>query len=99
MSKIYIILISLFLGIHPLFSQDYFHKKENQNRKHLLLFHPTRSNLERYSFLMEEDMLDRGKLKIVGVYFEAEKYDYREMISKRSLGFHLRFWKEFSKSL
>lgn len=82
------ILVSL-LFLQPLSAQDYFNKKENQNRRHLVLVHPTRSNLERYSFLINEGILDPGKLKIVGIYFEAENFDYDEIIEDfPEFGFH-----------
>ena len=90
MKPLYILILSFLTGIQPLFSQDYFHKKENRNRRHLILVHPTRSNLERYSYLLEEGILDPGKLKIVGLYFEAENYDYSEVIKDYpQFGFHM----------
>jgi putative glutamine amidotransferase len=72
------------------YSQDFFNLKENQNRKHLVIVHPTSSNLERYSFLIEEGILNPGNLKIVGVYFEAEKYGYDKVMEDYpQFGFHM----------
>ncbi len=90
MKALYILYLALITGIQPLLSQDYFHRKENRNRRHLILVHPTRSNLERYSYLLEEKILDPGKLKIVGLYFEAENYDYSDVINDYpQFGFHM----------
>ena len=72
------------------FPQDYFNHKKNQNKNHLVIVHPTRSNLERYTFLLSNHILDPGKNKIVGLYFEDEEYDYTEVIRDYpEFGFHM----------
>lgn len=84
-----IIFLILFIGLQTLNAQDYFNKKENQNRKHLVIVHPTRSNLERYTYLINEGIFDPGNLKLVGLYFEAEKYDYKKVMEEfPDFGFH-----------
>ncbi|MGC9342239.1 MAG: gamma-glutamyl-gamma-aminobutyrate hydrolase family protein [Bacteroidales bacterium] len=89
MMRFKIILLILLTGLQGLYAQDYFNKKENQNRRHLVIVHPTRSNLERYSFLIDEGILDPGNLKLVGLYFEAEEYDYDNIIEDfPDFGFH-----------
>jgi putative glutamine amidotransferase len=83
----FLIILSLFFL--PLQSQDYFDKPANQNKNHLLIMHPTRSNLERYSFLIESGLLKPGKNKIVGIYFKEENYDYSNVIEDfPGIGFH-----------
>lgn len=70
-------------------AQDFFDKKENQHRNHLILVHPTRSNLERYSYLIGNGILNPGNLRIVGVYFQKENYDYSELAKDfPNFGFH-----------
>lgn len=74
--------LSLFLILqHPLCSQNHFNLPENQHPGHLVIVHPTRSNLGRYTFLLEQGILNPGNLQIVGLYFEAENYNYEEMIA------------------
>jgi putative glutamine amidotransferase len=74
-------LILLLILQHPISSQDYFNLPENQHAGHLILVHPTRSNLERYTYLIEQGILNPGDLKIVGLFFEAENYIYEGVIA------------------
>lgn len=80
MRQILFFIITFALAI-PCNSQDYFNKKENQNRKHLVIIHPTELILNQYKYLIDNKILDPGKNKIVGVYFEDEYYDYEKIIS------------------
>lgn len=83
-------LILLLILLHPLCAQNHFNLPENQNPGHLVIVHPTRSNLERYTFLLEQGILNPGELKIVGLCFEAEKYNYEEVIAAyRGIAFHM----------
>ena len=84
-----LLLISVVFIINPAFSQDYFNKKENQHKKHLIIVHPTSSNMERYTYLIENGILDPGKMEIVGLYFEDEEYDYSNVLEDfPTIGFH-----------
>ena len=84
-----LILISIFFIVHPAFSQDYFNIKKNHNNNHLVIVHPTEANMDRYAFLIENNILNPGKKKIVGLYFESEEYNYEEVINKYpEIGFH-----------
>lgn len=89
MTRIFIIICFAFLSISS-YSQDYFNQKKNQHKNNLVIVHPTRSNLERYSYLIDNKILNPGKNKIVGLYFEEEKYDYQELIADfPKFGFHM----------
>ncbi len=81
MIKIIPFLSLLLILQHPLCSQNYFNLPENQHPGHLVIVHPTSANLERYTFLLEEGILNPGQLKIVGLCFEAENYNYEGVIA------------------
>jgi putative glutamine amidotransferase len=57
-------------------AQDYFSNPDNRHSNHLIIVHPTRTNLERYRFLIENKIFNPGKNKLVGLYFKGEAYDY-----------------------
>ena len=89
MKIIRITVFLLFCSLCPLLSQNHFNLEENQHRRHLVIVHPTRANLERYSLLVKEGILDPGNRKLVGVYFEAENYAYENVIKDfPDFGFH-----------
>lgn len=87
--KLIITIIFSFIFLNTSYSQEYFNKKENQNKKHLIIVHPSLSNMERYDFLIKNGILDPKNLTIVGVYFKDENNDYQEVIDKfPDYGFH-----------
>ena len=44
--------------------------------KNLILVHPTEYNLELFTYLIDQKIVDIDHLKIIGVYHEKESYDY-----------------------
>ena len=88
--KLFPLISLLLILLQPLCSQDYFHKTENQHTNNLVLVHPTLSNLERYTYLINEGILDPGGMKVVGLCFEAENYNYDAVIRDYpEVGFHI----------
>lgn len=71
------------------FSQDYFDQSGNQHENHLIIVHPTRSNLDRYLFLIKNGIIDPGENQLVGLYFESEQTDYSSIVEDYpEFGFH-----------
>lgn len=89
MIRIFIIVCLAFLSFSS-YAQDYFNQKKNQHKNNLVIVHPNRSNMERYAFLIKNKILNPGRNKIVGLYFEEENYDYRQVINDfPEFGFHM----------
>lgn len=87
--KLYLAIISFLALFNNSYSQNYFNLSENQNKNHLVIVHPTLSNMERYDFLIKNGIIDTKGMSIVGVYFEEENNDYQEVISSfPEYGFH-----------
>jgi putative glutamine amidotransferase len=60
-----------------LYSQTYFGTNDfDGENKHLVLTHPTVYNLKTFACLLEDDMVSLEQTKVVGVYYEEERYDY-----------------------
>lgn len=78
MKRLLLIQISLvfFLGA---FSQDFFNTDFNQKKKYIILTNPTVHNLKTIQFLVNAKLLDVNtrKTNFVGVYFEDQKYDFK----------------------
>jgi len=88
MKKLLVILSFLALFSYG-YSQDYFNLPENQNKNHLVIVHPTLSNMKRYDFLIKNEIIDIKGMTVVGIYFEEEYSDYQEVISGfPEYGFH-----------
>ncbi|MCF8381549.1 MAG: gamma-glutamyl-gamma-aminobutyrate hydrolase family protein [Bacteroidales bacterium] len=73
-------ILAAFLFISSSFSQDYFNQKENQHKDHLLIVHPSLSNMSRYDFLIKNGIIDPKGMSIVGLYFEDEADNYQSVI-------------------
>lgn len=75
-----LILISFVSG--SIQAQDYFSNPENRHPDHLILVHPTRNNLQHYRYLKERSIFNAGELKVVGLYFKGEEYDYSGLLEE-----------------
>ncbi len=80
--KNYVLLffVLLLIGFQTATAQNFFDKPENRNRHHLILLHPTASNLQWYQNLVAKGYFSPGDLTPVGLYFEEEKTNYSQVI-------------------
>jgi len=49
-----------------------------QNDNTLIIVHPTKYNLSLFNYLLENKIIEINNLKIIGVYYSKENYDYSE---------------------
>ncbi len=59
-------------------SQDFFDSDFNKNKNYVLLTNPTVETVKTIQYLMDNRLLrlNKRKVKLVGVYFEGEDYDF-----------------------
>lgn len=70
-------LIALFLFPAGLNAQDYFDSQNYQKgESHLVLMHPTVSNIRTVNNLLRKDILILDDFNFVGVFHSGERYDY-----------------------
>jgi len=75
-------IIMLFLLMPAsLFAQDYFsNQAKNSESAHLVLMHPTVSNIKTINNLLKKEILSPGDYNFVGVYHSGERYNYDRTI-------------------
>ncbi len=70
-------LIVILLFPAGLQAQDYFNSQNYQEEKsHLVLMHPTVSNIRTMNNLLRKDILNLDDFSFVGVFHSGERYDY-----------------------
>lgn len=60
--------------------QNFFNKDFNQKKQYIILTNPTIKNLKTINYLVENKLLkiNTRKINFVGVYFDDQKYDFRQ---------------------
>ena len=73
----FFLFLFFFLKTGIVWGQSYFASDPEPGTDHLLILHPTRTNLERFSYLIEEDILPLpDNLEVVWVYTAFSTMDY-----------------------
>ena len=82
MRKIYILSIVLFVLTlaQTSFGQNFLDGEFNQEKKYLLLAHPTVQNLKTIIYLTEHGIFDIGDAEIIAVYHRDESYNFNQSI-------------------
>jgi putative glutamine amidotransferase len=62
------------------FAQNFLESEFKPGKTYILLAHPTVQNIETIEFMLNNDILQVPDVDFVGVYSEAESYDYIETI-------------------
>ena len=70
----------LVLFLNTGFAQNFLETELKPNKTYVLLAYPTVQNLETIQFLLNNQILQVPNAEYVGVYSEAESYDYNESI-------------------
>ena len=63
------------------FAQNFLETEYKSGKTYILLAHPTVQNIETINFLLNNDILQLSDVEFVGVYSEAESYDYSQSIA------------------
>ena len=77
--KLTLVLIFAFL-LNAGFAQNFLDSEFKPGKTYILLAHPTVQNIETIDFMLNNDILPLPDVDFVGVYSEAETYDYNETI-------------------
>jgi putative glutamine amidotransferase len=77
--KLTLVLIFAFL-LNSGFAQNFLDSEFKTGKTYILLAHPTVQNIETIEFMLNNDILQVPDVDFVGVYSEAETYDYNETI-------------------
>lgn len=89
-----ILSFSLLILLQTAYAQDFLKNGWKKDQTYLLLAHPTVQNIETVDFLLKNDILKLRDVEFIGVYPEAENYDYNEsveLIRQPGMGrFHLQ---------
>lgn len=70
---LHLTLIFFFIATHPV-------EASNEQKKHLLLTHPTQGTIEILYSLQKNGLIDFGAMQLTGVYHKDETYDYNKSI-------------------
>ncbi len=89
-----VITLVLAISLNVGFAQNFLETELKQNKTYVLLAHPTVQNIETINFMLNNNLLQISDAEFVGVYSEAESYDYSKsiaLIKKPEMGrFHLQ---------
>lgn len=84
----------LFLLLKTGLAQDFLTKGFQENKTYVLLARPTVQNIETIHFLLNYKILELTDVEFIGVYSQAENYNYEQtisLLSKPEMGrFHLQ---------
>lgn len=86
--------MALAIFLNTAFAQNFLETELTQNKKYVLLAHPTVQNIETIHFMLNHNILQLSDVEFVGVYSSAENYDYNQsvaLIKKAEMNrFHLQ---------
>jgi putative glutamine amidotransferase len=84
----------LFLLLKTGLAQDFLSKGFQENKTYVLLARPTVQNIETIHFLISNKILNIPDIEFIGIYSQAENYDYKQttsLLSKPEMNrFHLQ---------
>ena len=67
--------------IHTGFAQNFLDSELKPGKTYLLLAHPTVQNIQTIQFLLNQNILQLTDIEFIGVYSEAENYDYSQSVA------------------
>jgi len=78
--KLFLSLVLVVL-IHTGFAQNFLDTEHSSEKTYLLLAHPTVENIQTIQFLLDQNILQLTGIEFIGVYSEAENYDYSQSVA------------------